>query len=29
MPERTFADEIADPYRPTHGEDDADGWCHH
>lgn len=25
---RTFADEMADLTRPTHGECDADCWCH-
>ena len=26
---RTFADEMADLTRPTHGECDADCWCHY
>jgi hypothetical protein len=25
---RTFADEMADLTRPTHGECDEDCWCH-
>lgn len=28
MGKRTFADEMADLTRPTHGECDADCWCH-